>query len=418
MRQYVVVFMMLAVCGCSGGGGSGGDQGGGNSSSAPDVDHGWPEIVVKHIYSGLNYPTSYASPNDGTIRMFATEQYSGKIMLDKNGKLQPTPFLDLSDKVKTTAYESGLLNITFSPNYKENGYFYVNYVGYNDRTNISRFKVSGNPDIADPDSEEVVMVLEERYAGNHYAGQMAFGPDGYLYIANGDGSLEFPVSDSRNVAQNKNSLLGKILRIDVEGQTTYAIPPDNPFVGQANARGEVWVYGLRNPWRFSFDRKTGDMYIADVGPQAWEAVYFQSGTSLGGENYGWSVLEGSHCYKPELGCEQEGITDPIIEYANEGGAVAAIGGYVYRGPGNCRMKGKYFFADFGTGQIWGAVKNGGVWETKLLENMNEKYGSDFYISSFGESEDGTLYLVIHWRGGENSGEIYYIHDPDGPQDCD
>ncbi len=391
---------------------------------------GTPEIVFTPVVGGILLPTGLTNAGDGSGRLFVTEK-GGRVKIVKNGALIPQPFLDISRRVLTAHSESGLLDITFPPGYASKGYFYVNYVNRRNQTVISRFNVSGNPDIANPSSERILLVISRTHT-NHYGGQMEFGPDGYLYIGVGDGSLSGNINDPNLVAQNKGSLLGKILRINVEPNIPgYTIPGNNPFVGEAGSRGEIWAYGLRNPWRFSFDRATGGLFIGDVMYDGPEAVYHQPAGSPGGQNYGWSILEGSECAKPELDCGQGGFTNPVFEYGHDQGE-AVIGGYVYRGPGNCRMQGKYIFGDF-IGKIWAMSGGDGGWSAELLRDIGddgpgaasrdldevsdtEEHHENYLISSFGEGENGELYIVIFdiMQGGV--GAIYQISD-NGPQDC-
>ncbi len=230
-------------------------------------------------------------------------------------------------------------------------------------------------------------------AGNHNGGQIQFGPDGYLYIGTGDGGQ---ANDPWDNAENRGVLLGKMLRIAVQGQDSYAIPHDNPFIEQNDVRAEIWAYGLRNPWRFSFDRGTGDLYIADVGQNQWEEVDFQPAESVGGEHYGWDTTEGTHCFEPASGCDDSAITLPVAEYAHDQGC-SVTGGYVYRGATYPQLDGVYFYADFCSGDIW-ALRQGddGVWQDEIV------FDSDYRIASFGEDEAGELYVL------DLSGSVYRL----------
>jgi glucose/arabinose dehydrogenase len=305
--------------------------------------------------------------------------------------------------------EEGLLSIAFPPNYENNGYFYVYYTNLAGNNQVSRFRVTSNPDQADPNSEQLVILFNHPNYSNHNGGQLAFGPDGYLYIGTGDGGGG---GDPDENAQDLGSLLGKILRIDVGGQVPsitgpyqfflpligtnmasplYTIPDDNPFLGIAGARGEIWAYGLRNPWRFSFDRATGDLFTADVGQNSYEEVNYQPGTSVGGENYGWDIMEGNHCFEPPNNCDKDGLVMPITEYDHSLG-FAVTGGFVYRGSSYPGMQGFYLFADYYSGRIWGLNYHQNVWERQELDN------TDYSISTFGEDESGELYLADHTGG--------------------
>jgi glucose/arabinose dehydrogenase len=262
--------------------------------------------------------------------------------------------------------------------------------GYN---RVSRFYL-GNNGLADPSSEEQVILLEHPVYENHNGGQLVFGPDGYLYIGTGDGGGE---GDSDQNAQDPASLLGKILRIDVEsGAATYEIPADNPFVDDTDYRPEIWALGLRNPWRISFDRQIGDMFIGDVGQANWEEVDFQPSTSLGGENYGWNILEGTHCYGAGT-CDDSGMTPPVFEYPTHADNQCSVtGGYAYRGP-DPDWQGIYIFGDFCSGKIWGLQKAGSAWLNQVLLD------TDKWIPTFGEDQAGNLYFT-----DRVTGEIFMI----------
>jgi hypothetical protein len=258
--------------------------------------------------------------------------------------------------------------------------------------------VTADPDVADPNSEEILLAVPQPFA-NHNGGQLAFGPDGFLYIGKGDGGSG---GDPFNNAQNPASLLGKILRIDVEsGVIPYAIPPSNPFVQTPGSRGEIWALGLRNPWRFSFDRQTGDLFIADVGQSAFEEVDFQPAGSAGGQNYGWRIMEGAHCFG-DPACSQAGLALPVAEYDHAQGC-SITGGFVYRGSAFPRMQGVYFYADFCSGRFWGMKRDGAAWQNTLL--LTEPHS----ISSFGEDEAGDIYAA-----DLAAGAVYEIVAPNRP----
>jgi glucose/arabinose dehydrogenase len=255
---------------------------------------------------------------------------------------------------------------------------------------IARYSVSGNSDVADPLSASAVLSFTQPYA-NHNGGQLAFGPDRYLYIASGDGGSG---GDPENHAQSKGDLLGKILRLDVDAASPYAVPASNPFVGQAGVRTEIWTLGLRNPWRFSFDRGSGELFIADVGQGTWEEINVQPAASPGGENYGWRLMEGAHCYNPATGCDPGGLTYPALEYPHTGGNCSVTGGYRYRGSAFPFLDGMYLFGDFCTGVIWGGRRDGaGTWR------MQQLLDSPYQIATFGEDEQGELYLASFSAAG-------------------
>jgi len=345
-----------------------------------------PNIGVKTIVTGLANPVAITHAGDGSGRLFITLK-GGKTIIYDGTKVLPEPFIDLSSLVSTDS-ERGLLSIAFHPNYEGNGFFFVNYTDTDGDTVIARYSVSSDPNVADPNSAFVILKITQPFR-NHNGGQLQFGPDGYLYIAMGDGGSG---GDPQNNAQNSGTLLGKMLRIDVDSALPYAIPPDNPFVDNAEVLSEIWALGLRNPWRFSFDRQTGDLFIADVGQGNWEEVDFQPATSPGGENYGWRLMEATHCYDPSTDCNDGTLTLPIIEYDHSVGC-SITGGYRYRGSRIRDLFGVYLYADYCTGNIWGAKEdgNGGWMVTELLD-------TDFRISTFGEDEAGEIYLADFREG--------------------
>ncbi len=332
------------------------------------------------VASGLDQPIGLANAGDGSGRLFILEK-RGVIVIFQNGALLPQPFLDISGQVNSRGSEQGLLGIAFHPQYKDNGFFYLNYINLSGNTVIARYKVSSDPNRADPGSEKVLLTVRQPFP-NHNGGEMAFGPDGYLYIGLGDGGSE---GDPLRTAQNLDTLLGKILRIDVDHGDPYAIPPDNPFA-KGGGKPEIWAYGLRNPWRFSFDPITGDLYIGDVGQDRWEEIdYIQAG-SPGGENFGWSYREGLHAYQgtPPAGVK---FVDPVFEYSHDQGC-AEIGGEVYRGAQMPAWDGVYLLGDYCSGNVWGLLKLAdGGWEWRLLFNTS------FAITSFGLAENGDVYLT-------------------------
>ncbi|HIP71768.1 MAG TPA: glucose dehydrogenase [Anaerolineae bacterium] len=318
----------------------------------------------------------------GDDRLFVVGK-RGKIWIIEDGQVLPEPFLDISDKVNALINEQGLLGLAFHPQYKENGRFFLYYTTLdNSDTVLAEYRVSDNPNIADPDSEQILLPVDEPDSV-HNGGQLAFGPDGYLYVGLGDGGLLY---DRAGNAQNREVILGSVLRLDVDGGRPYAIPPDNPFAGDAEARPEIWAYGLRNPWRFSFDRLTGDLFIGDVGEFGWEEINWQPAGSVGGENYGWNVWEGTDCFEAEA-CPEEGFVFPIFAYDHTEGC-AIIGGYTYRGAQFPELRDNYFFGDYCAGKIWQLFPDGtGGWEAAQV------YQGDFLITSFGEDVNGELYVL-------------------------
>lgn len=351
-----------------------------------------PAITLEPAFTGFQAPVYLTHAGDEG-RLFVVEK-AGRILLIENGVVQPTPFLDITDRVGSAGSEQGLLSVAFPPDFTLSGAFYVNYTDQRGDTVIARYRwLEGDPLQADPTSEEVVLRVDQP-AANHNGGQLQFGPDGYLYVGMGDGGR---AGDPWGNAQNPGVLLGKMLRLDVAGAETYKVPPDNPFVDRADVRPETWALGLRNPWRFSFDRTTGDLYIADVGQNRWEEVDFQPAGSPGGENYGWDVMEGRHCFEPAAGCDPSGLVPPVAEYDHSQGC-SITGGYVYRGSRYPQMAGVYFFGDYCSGRIWGLQREpDGEWTmTSLLETKVS-------ISSFGEDAAGELYVV-----GYKDGTIYHL----------
>ncbi len=354
----------------------------------------WPNISLIKLNGGLVNPVHINHAGDGNRRLFVVEQI-GRIRIIRADALLATPFLDISDRVLSGG-ERGLLSVAFPPGFAASGRFYVNYTRQPDgATVVARYHVSANPDIADHLSEEPLLVISQPFP-NHNGGQLAFGPDGFLYIGMGDGGS---AGDPFNNAQNHGSLLGKMLRIDVEsGAVTYGVPPTNPFVLSPGYRPEIWALGLRNPWRFSFDRQTGDLYIGDVGQNLFEEVDFQPASSTGSENYGWNIMEASHCY-PGPPCSSFGLVLPVAEYDHTTGDCSIIGGMVYRGLKYTGLQGVYLYGDECSGRIRGLKKDGGTFQNTILLD------SPFAITTFGEDEAGSLYLADY-----KSGSIYRVID--------
>ncbi|HYC58880.1 MAG TPA: PQQ-dependent sugar dehydrogenase [Thermoanaerobaculia bacterium] len=351
-----------------------------------------PTVALQPVTDGLDNLVSITHAHDN--RLFITQQF-GLVRIYDGTRLLPDPFLDVRHLV-TSNGEQGLLSIAFHPDYAANGLFYVNYTNLAGHTVIARYSVSPqNPNRANASSAVPILTINQPFA-NHNGGQLQFGKDGYLYIGMGDGGSG---GDPDNRAQNLGDLLGKMLRIDVNSGSPYAIPPSNPFVGQTGARPEIWSLGLRNPWRFSFDRFTGDLWTADVGQGQWEEINFQPATSIGGENYGWRRMEGTHCFNPSTNCNTGNLVLPVIEYNHNVGC-SVTGGYVYRGSRYPRLNGTYLYGDFCSGRIWGGTRNanGTVTVRDLLD-------APFNISTFGEDANGEVYV-----GDYGNGILYRITD--------
>ena len=360
-----------------------GGDGGGSGSSGPPPDS---VLALETVVSGLNIPLYLTAPA-GDPRLFIVEK-DGRIRIYKNGSLLPAPFLDLTS-LTTKGSEQGLLGLAFDPNYAANGRFYVSYTTPGPTNGgssiIARYHVSsGNADLADPASDTLILSLAQPET-NHNGGGIGFGPDGMLYIGFGDGGGG---GDPLGTGQDRTDLLGSMLRIDVSG-ATYASPADNPYASHATFSHELWNYGLRNPWRWSFDRQTGDLYIADVGQNAYEEVNVQPAASGGGQNYGWNIMEASHCYNART-CNQSGLTLPVVTYGHSDGC-AVTGGYVYRGNAVPAVQGQYFYSDACSGFIrsfrWsgGGITGQKQWSSLTISGVN----------SFGEDGQGELYVMTY-----------------------
>ena len=338
-----------------------------------------PAISLVPVADGLGPIVGVTHAGAGSGRLFLTRQ-RGDVLILEAGAVLPTPFLDISGLVSKTG-ERGLLSLAFHPDYAENGFFYVDYTDLAGDTVVARYSVSAtDPDQADPGSAHPILFQNQPFA-NHNGGQLQFAPDGRLLIGLGDGGS---ANDPLGNGQNRRTLLGKLLRIDVDAGDPYAIPDDNPFVGDPQTLPEIWALGLRNPWRFSFDRATGDLFVADVGQARREEVDFEPAGSPGGRNYGWADMEGSICRLPPGGCD--GFTAPVLEYDHTQGC-SITGGYRYRGLRFPSLAGVYLYGDYCSGRIWGARESGGSWTTSQLLDTN------LPISTFGEDEDGTLYVA-------------------------
>ncbi|MBJ6799442.1 PQQ-dependent sugar dehydrogenase [Geomonas propionica] len=360
-----------------------------NVHAAAPADAGFPaKLTLIPVVKGLKQPTAIVNARDGSKLLFVLEQ-KGKIRIIRSDTLDPAPFLDITSLVKSGG-ERGLLGLAFPPDFASSRTFYVDYTNRTGigNTVIASFKVGDKPDLADPATRKQLLTIVQPYT-NHNGGQLAFGPDGLLYIGMGDGGSG---GDPHGNGQRLDTLLGKILRIDVRSEAAPYRLPKNPF------GNEIWAYGLRNPWRFSFDRATGDLYIADVGQDEVEEIDYQPAGSGAGANYGWNIMEGDRCFK-KPDCKKSGLTLPVAVYRHDRGDCSVTGGYVYRGRIE-QLRGTYLYGDFCSGRIWGLRRVDGKWQTRLLLD------SPYAISTFGEDEDGELYLADY-----GSGTIYRISLP-------
>lgn len=342
------------------------------------------ELEAVEVASGLTNPVHLtAPPNDD--RLFVVEQ-PGRIRIIEDGDLLATPFLDLTASVGSGA-ERGLLSVAFHPDYETNGHFFVNYTDGDGATRVERYTVSVDPNLADPASAQLILTVSQPFP-NHNGGLIVFGPDGMLYIGMGDGGSG---GDPEGNGQDPSTLLGALLRIDVDGGEPYAVPPDNPFVDVTSARPEIWAIGLRNPWRFSFDVESDRLYIADVGQNRREEINARP-ASEGGLNYGWNITEGSLCFEPQSGCDTAGLVSPVLDYPNNATQCSVTGGHVYRGEALPGLRGHYFHGDFCRGTVRSfRLTNGG----EVVDERDWDLGTLGSITSFGEDSDGELYVVVH-----------------------
>jgi len=386
LRRLCGVLATAALPSCSDGGAATPPADSGTTGATAPVT-----LAAREVLSGLDAPLFLTSlPNDP--RLFVLEQ-PGRIRVVKNGQLLPTPFLDLVGKISSGG-ERGLLGLAFHPRYAQNGLFFVDYTDPNGDTRVVRYRASADPDRADPASATVVLSIAQPYA-NHNGGMLAFGPDGMLYVGMGDGGSG---GDPQGNGQNLGTPLGKLLRIDVDNATggaAYAIPRDNPFVGRAGARGEIWALGLRNPWRFAFDPASSRLYIADVGQDRLEEVDV-AGASEAGVNYGWNRMEANDCYNASS-CDRSGLRIPVDQYAH-GPGCSITGGYVYRGA-IAALRGVYFYSDYCAGFLKsfrlaadGTVSELRTWDVGALGN----------VTSFGVDGAGELYVV------SQNGKVYKL----------
>jgi glucose/arabinose dehydrogenase len=376
----LILFSVISLAGCTA-------QQAHEPPSSSDM-----RISVERVFPNLSLKqlTNLAQPNDDHNQVFVTRQ-PGLVLAfaNKDSVDTATVFLDLRDRVSSRGNEEGLLGITFHPDYKTNGYTYLYYTADPPKRSVlSRFTTyKDDPSRADINSELVILEIPQFFS-NHNGGQLAFGPDGYLYIGLGDGGAR---GDPLENGQDRTTLLGSILRIDVDNRTPdhpYAIPPDNPFVGISDTREEIWAYGLRNPWRFSFDADTGELWAGDVGQNKWEEINLIEK----GSNYGWNIMEGYDCFDTSTSCERNSLRLPIAEYTRSSGC-SVTGGYVYRGTRLPSLFGHYIYGDYCSGNIWGFR-----YENNVVSNHSLLHESDLSITSFGEDQERNLYILSRNQG--------------------
>jgi len=366
---------------------------GGSGGPAPPINTELA-LQLQQVATGLSGPVYVTSP-PGDARLFIVEQ-PGRIRIVQNGQLVATPFLDIISRVGSGG-ERGMLSVAFHPQYSTNGFFYVYFTATNGDIRIERFRVSSNPNVADPASSKLILGVPHP-RGNHNGGLALFGPDGMLYLGLGDGGGG---GDPDRNGQNANTLLGALLRIDVNTGDPYSIPAGNPFIGRSDARGEIWAIGLRNPWRFAFDPQGGNLYVADVGQGDREEVNVVSATRAG-VNYGWNIMEGSVCYNASS-CDRQGLELPAVEYRHLGNACSVTGGFVYRGSAIPDLAGHYFYGDYCAGFVKsfkyenGAATDERTWELGNIGN----------VTSFGQDAAGELYITT------GNGVVYRIVEAAG-----
>ncbi len=377
--QLTVALLTVALAGCDGS----------NSPTGPGVLPADFNLTVQEVVAGLTGPLFVTAPA-GDSRLFVVEQ-AGRIRIVRNGQLITRPFLDLAARVSSGG-ERGLLSVAFHPSYRTNGFFFVNFTDLAGNTRIERFSVSADADVADAGSSKLILAVAQPFP-NHNGGLNLFGPDGMLYVGLGDGGS---AGDPRGNGQNRATLLGKILRIDVDHGDPYAIPGDNPFVNQPGVRGEIWALGLRNPWRFAFDRTSGLLYVADVGQDRFEEVDVVTATR-GGVNFGWNIMEGSSCFL-STPCSQQGVELPVLVYDHSGGACSITGGYAYRGASLPEIAGRYFYSDYCSGFLRSFLYQSGA----AIEQRSWDIGSIGSVTSFGEDAAGEMYMT------SSNGRVYRI----------
>lgn len=365
-----------------------------STPNTPVVTPTKPVIRPSLVTTGFSSPTGIVASSDATDkRLFIIEQAGTIRAFSPDGPNESTLFLDIQTKVLSGG-EMGLLGLAFHPDFAQNGYFFVNYIDKDQHTVVARYR-SSSSNTVEVSSEKVLIKIKQPYT-NHNGGDLTFGPDGYLYIALGDGGA---AGDPENRAQDKKTFFGKILRIDINRGDPYDIPNGNPFANEPDLKREIWAYGLRNPWRISFDHGNGDLYIADVGQGKLEEINMQKSASSGGENYGWPCYEGGQSFKL-AGCQDaSAYVVPVLEYGHDEGRCSITGGYVYRGNKNPALVGKYFYGDYCSGQLFYGVQHDGKW----IQTLAAK--TPYAISTFGQGSDGELYFADF-----KTGTLYRLDD--------
>ena len=352
-------------------------------------------LTLVPVDSGFDFSLFVTAPPGDRSRLLVVER-GGRVLLRKDGIRQDSAFLNLTGLISPATGEYGLYSIAFHPDYRQNRRFYVYHSDLNGDSELAEYLADASFDHADPASRHLILSQVQDTATVYYGGTIAFGPDGKLYVGLGDGA---PVETIPVTPQDSGSLLGKLLRLDVDGGDPYAIPGDNPYVGRPGWREEIWQLGLRNPWRWSFDRATGDLWVGDVGEDLWEEIDYLPGPVVGGNNFGWEFLEGTHCFQPAVGCPTAGLVPPVLEYAH-GPACSVTGGYVYRGRKYPALRGTYFYGDYCTGVIRPVRMVSGALTTEYAP-LSPPVMNDNVVS-FGEDADGEIYVVMA------SGRVYRI----------
>ena len=373
----LLVLALLAACG---------------DSSGPAPADGLGLVAVD---SGYDFSLFVTAPPGDPSRLFIVER-GGRIRLRKNGVRRDSAFLNLTDLTSPVTGEYGVYGLAFHPNYATNRRLFVYYADLNGDSQLAEYLADPGFDHADPGSSQPILNQTQDPGTVLYGGTVGFGPDGNLYLGLGDGR---PTGSVAATAQDSGSLLGKILRLNVDGAAPYAIPPDNPYVGRPGWREEIWQLGLRNPWRWSFDRGTGDLWIGDVGEDVWEELDYLPGPVVGGNNFGWPFLEGNQCFSPPAGCDSTGLIPPVLDYAH-GPSCAITGGYVYRGRQFPALRGTYVYGDFCSGFIR-AVRLTGGQLVQAYTPLSPPLINDNVVS-FGEDADGEIHVVMA------SGRIYRV----------